>query len=374
MTPGVGQQEQRGTDMLREVAKDATKRFFGQIWDDFVGYMRVYEYLKLKAARISGKTISLPSIESFWYSILGDKFGGTKHPKYTNLRDGDVLKLKNVFISDWAPKLPGKAWTLEGIHDANEAQQNIDGYLKVDSKYFAVLPPELKETVVSAGYGSIRIARRVRDNDHFMYMSLVSEDSWHCDKGIPVVASKQVYELIYRYAMHGAPWLREIEGVLHIDEDLPFECLVPKAIGALLSPESESTLRYRAGLPRCYLHVVSPLSVKPTYNDSHPSATAWAQFKCNRRRQPYRYTYTMFNPSSEDSIENAAAFIKAYVKQYHGTRIITDFDGQRPRLEAELPLTSSPLKSVKNRTKVIRLVKDYNKWIKEKLENTDRYW
>jgi len=360
--------------MIREVAQDATKRFFGQMWDDFLGYMRVYEYIKLKAAKVTGKTLSIPSVESFWYSILGDKFGGNKHTKYQKLRDGDVLKLKNVFIADWAPKLPGKAWTLEGIHDSNEAQQNIDGFLEVDSKYYAVLPPEAKERVVAAGYGSIRIARRTRDNDHFMYMSLVNEDGWHCDLGIPVVVSRQVYDQFYRYAEHGAPWLREIEGVLHLDEDLPFEYLVPKAIGALLSPEAEATLRYRAGLPKCYLHVVSPLTVKPTYNDSHPSATAWAQFKCNRRIQPYRYTYTMFDPSAEDSIEMASAFIKGYAKQYDGTKIITDFDGQRPRLEAEIPLTSSPLQYVKNRAKVIKLVRDYDSWIKKKLVDIDRYW
>jgi hypothetical protein len=360
------------TDMMREVAKDATKRFFGQIWDDFLGYMRVYEYIKLKAARITGKSVSVPSVESFWCSILGDKFGGDRQSKYQRLRDGDVLKIKDIFLSDWAPKLPGKAWTLDGIENYANAQQHLHEYLEVDRKFYAVLPPEAKEMVVAAGYGSIRIARRTRDPDHFMYMSLVSKDRWHCDLGIPVVVSRQVYDQFYRHAEHGAPWLREVEGVLHLDEDLPFEQLVPRAIGALLSPEAESTLRYRAGMPRCYLHVVSPLSVKPTYNDSHPSATAWTQFESTRLQQPYRYTYTMFDPTSNESMGAAIAFIQRYVKEHDGKKIITDFDGQRPRLEATIPLTSSPL--IHSKTEVAALVSDYNGWIKRNLSRMGDYW
>lgn len=361
--------------MMREIATDATKRFFGQIWDDFLGYMHVYEYVKLKAARLTGKSISVPSLASFWFSILGDRYGGDRDNKYLELRNGDVLRFRDVFLADWAPKIPGKAWTLEGVEAYADASQHPDGYLEVDQKFYAVLPPEAKEEVVAAGYGSIRIARRTRDTDHFMYMSLVDKDKWHCDLGIPVVVSRQVYEQFYRYASHGSPWLREIEGVLHLDEDLPFAQLVPKAIGSLLSPEAESTLRYRAGIPRCYLHVVSPLSVSPTYNDSHPTVTAWAQFQCTRQsRAPYRFTYIMCDPSSHESVETAIAFIQRYVKQYDGTKIITDFDGQRPRLEATIPLTVSPIRSSKSRKEVMSLVRNYDRWISNKLSRVNRYW
>ena len=142
-----------------------------------------------------------------------------------------------------------------------------------------------------------------------MYMSLVDKDHWHCDLGIPVVVSRQVYDQFYTHAEYGAPWLRQVEGVLHLDEDLPFEMLVPRAIGARLSPESEATLRYRGGLPRCYVHIVSPLSVAPKFNDSHPSATAWTQYETTRRRERYRYTYTMFDPSSRESTEAVISLV-----------------------------------------------------------------
>lgn len=360
---------------MKKMAEDAAKRFFGRFWDDFLGYFRVYEYIKLKKAVLTGEAISVPTIESFWYSILGDKFAGDRNSKHLRLRDGDIVKFKDVFLADWAPKLPGQTWTIDGVEKFTEAQRHSTDILEVNELFVSVLPPEQKKSVVEAGYGSIRIARRSHDTDHFMYMSLVGKDHWHCDLGVPVVVSRQVYEQFYTHAEHGAPWLRQVEGVLHLDEDLPFEMLVPKAIGAQLSPESEATLRYRGGLPRCYVHIVSPLSVDPTYNDSHPSATAWAQFETRRRRRsPYRYTYTMFDPSSTESTEVAVAFVKRYAERYDGKQMITDFDGQRPKLDALIPLTSAPLRSPKLKPKVEHLVANYDKWISEEMKRLARYW
>jgi len=359
--------------MMREMAKGATKQFFGRLWDDFLGYFRVYDFIKLKTAILTGRSVSIPSVESFWYSLLGDRFAGSQDSKYLRLRDGDVLKFKDIFLTDWAPKLPGQTWTIDSVEDFTEAQRHYNHYLEVNSHFYAVLSPESKKRVVEAGYGSIRIARRTRDSDHFMYMSLVSKDHWHCDLGIPVVVSRQVYEQFYKHAEHGAPWLRQVEGILHIDEDLPFRELVPKAIGAKLSTEAESTLRYRGGLPRCYVHIVSPLAVAPTYNDSHPSATAWAQFETTRRREPYRFTYTMFDPCSHESTEAAVEFIKKYVAEYDGKQIITDFDAQRPQLDASIPLTRSPLKSPEMKARVEHLVDNYDRWISQQLKRTAEY-
>ena len=246
--------------------------------------------------------------------------------------------------------------------------------LKVDREYCAILPPEAKERVVAAGYGSIRIAHRTQDSDHFMYMSLVDKDHWHCDLGVPVVVTRQAYEAFYRYSDHGAPWLSEIEGVLHVNEDLPFDELMPKAIGASLTPETEATLRYRSGLPKCYIYVTSPLAMKLTYNDSHPSSTAWALFQSKSSSQPYRYTYTMFNPIDDESINAAVAFIRRYVEHYQGKKIITDFDGQVPRLEASIPLKTHPLKSRDSKAEVVALVDGFNKWIATKLRRINRDW
>lgn len=145
---------------MRKLAEDAAKRFFGRLWDDFLGYFRVYDYIKLKKASLTGHSVPVPSIESFWYSILGDKFAGNRETKHLRLRDGDVVKFKDVFLTDWAPKLPGQTWTLDGVESFAEAQKRFDGVLEVNQHFYAVLPPESKGRVVEAGYGSIRIAQR----------------------------------------------------------------------------------------------------------------------------------------------------------------------------------------------------------------------
>lgn len=172
-------------------------------------------------------------------------------------------------------------------------------------------------------------------------MSLVNKPHWNCDYGIPVVVSRSVYNKFKKYAANGAPYLESIEGVIHLHEDLPFSQLLPKAIGAQLSKESESTLRYRPGLPRCYLHVTSPLLLKAKYNNSHPDATAWTMFQTNLKREPFRYTYTTFNPLLRDSVDEAVEFINWYVKDYDGKMIVTDFDGMLPRLEANIPINTN---------------------------------
>ena len=63
---------------MREIIKEASKKFFGQVWDDVVGYLKVYDYLKLKSKILTDKTKNIPSLDSFWYSVLGDKFAGDR--------------------------------------------------------------------------------------------------------------------------------------------------------------------------------------------------------------------------------------------------------------------------------------------------------
>ena len=345
-----------------EFAKESANRFFGQVWDDLIGYLKIYDFLKLKAKRATGQSKMIPSVSAFWYSILRDKLGVKNRPKFIHLRDGDVVRLKDIFITEWCPKVPGRIWTTEGLDEFHEGQKRIGRYVEFNKKIYAVLDPYGKEKVLSAGFGSIRINRRTRSPDHFMYMSLVDESNWLCDSGIPLVVSKPVYEKFLKYSERGAPWLKSIEGILHLNEDLPFEQLIPKSIGAKLSPEAEATLRYRPSLPRCYLHVVSTLSLKFTYNDSHPKATAWTLFETRLRWERYRYTYTNFDPSHPESIDEAVSFINWYMHEYDGKKAITDFDGMVPRLDCEIPLTKNPLKA--NRSKVKKLLEDCDGWVK----------
>ena len=75
------------------------KRSFGRLFDDVVGYLNLYDYIKLKAIDLTGKSkeISLPS---FWYSVLGDKFSGAAQTSFAPLKPGDIVTVKDVFITD----------------------------------------------------------------------------------------------------------------------------------------------------------------------------------------------------------------------------------------------------------------------------------
>ncbi|MGA3280919.1 MAG: hypothetical protein ABSD50_08055 [Smithella sp.] len=353
--------------------KEAAKKVFGQIWDDVIGYLKLYDFLKLKVKTITGTSKAVSSINSFWYSMLKDRFAGEKGAAFWRLQNGDMLKFKKVFLTEWAPKLPGRIWTTEGIDALHHGQRQIDPNAKFNNKVssYDVLNPNGKAMVISAGFGSVRISHGRNDIDHYMYMSLVDEDNWRCDYGIPVVVSQSVYREYQKHCTTGAPYLKTIEGILHVHDELPFSELIPRAIGATLSSEAANSLRYRPNLPKCYLYIASPLSLKFTQNNSHPWATAWTMFQTTLKHEPYRYTYTTFNPQSPESIDDAIKFIHWYVANYKGKKIITDFDGMVPRLDATIPISSNPLKSRK--AKVKELLTGCDDWVTSTMSRLGRW-
>ena len=126
-------------------------------------------------------------------------------------------------------------------------------------------------------------------------LSVTDLQNWHSDRGIPIIVSRSVDAHFRKYSERGAAWVQELVGVLHINEDIPLKSFIPRAIGADLSAETEEALRFRPNLPKAYIYVSSPLSVKLKYHDSYPLTTAWTMFEANETRDPYRYTYFVFN-------------------------------------------------------------------------------
>jgi hypothetical protein len=353
-----------------EVQKELKQRFFGRVFDDVLGYLRLYDFLKYNVRPLANKSKSV-TIESFWYSILGDRFCIPSRTPLASLRDGDIIKLKDVFVSEWSPKLPGQAWTSQGVKDLTEGQERVDPLSPLkNERYSVILDPYGKEKTVSAGFGSVRIKPNEQDENYCMYLSATNATYWQCDYGIPLVVSRPVYKEFSKYAEQGAPWVDELEGVLRIHEDLPFRSFIPRAIGAKLDPETEDALKFRPNLKKCYIYISSPLSIKFTYNDSHPIVTAWTMYKTDLQNAPYRFTYGTFDPSYEDSFDEVITFLKDYVSHYDGQRIITDFDGKIPRLNADIPLSSDPL--ITHRRRAFNLVTGLNKWVKEAIKNIDR--
>lgn len=141
---------------------------------------------------------------------------------------------------------------------------------------------------------------------------------------------------------------------------------------ATLSRETEEALCLRPNLPKAFIYVSSPLSMRLKKHDSHPLVTAWTMFETKQPRTKYRYTYCIFDPSKPDNFDEATEFLKYYVRKYDGRKIITDFDGIVPRLEASIPLSSNPMKKHKKEAK--DLIVSLDDWARKSLSRLNRGW
>jgi hypothetical protein len=357
------------------VVQELAKKFFGCVWEDTFGYLRLHEFLKLRASAVASKRpLRISSAAEFWYGVLGDRFS-TASIKYQPIRNGDIVKFHGGFLSEWVPKLPGQLWTAEGSAELARGLRSVEGIRRYGDYMYTILDPYGKSKVLNAGHGSVRLARSAIASDHFAYLALVDEDQWNCDYGVPIIVSRQVFEEFERHSRSGSPAIRSLEGVVRTGSDLPLSQLIPRAIGGELSKASEESLRLRPGLPRCYVHVVSPLSVKFLYNDSHPDITAWTMYatrvaeRTSRSREPrYGYTYATLNPLIRGAHEEAAQFLRHYARNHRGVRLITDYDGVVPRLAAEIPLTKDPISKASKAVK--KLARGIDRWAKDVIGET----
>jgi hypothetical protein len=319
---------------------DTTKRYFFQkLVDDTFGYYRVYDALKIRFNNLTHGRIDINSSEEFWQKIINN------HP---DIRNKQVVKLKDFFITEWVPKLPGQVWTEEGRQNLSEGLNHIDGYYSILDKVYQVLGPIGKQKMISGGYGSVRI-KPAQNSDYCTLLNLVHVNDWHCDFGIPIVVSKSVYEQFIRYREHeGAPWIEELTGILYLDEDVPNINKVSNAIGAKLDAETIDILSTQSNLRKAFIYVSSPLDLKIRYNGSCPEAVAWTLFKTTLSNEPLRLTYSRFDPKKEDSILEAVGFITQYVANFDGETMLTDFDGVQRRLLATSSLTNPQMLTKKH--------------------------
>lgn len=356
---------------MGSISQESIKKVFSKIIDDVNSYWKVYEHMKLRSLALQEGIVEISNEEQFWKAVLGKNFADISNQPEQNLKNGQIVKLNNFFISEWTPKVAGRAWTLEGYKDIIEGNNSKYNTIRLDDKLYDVLDPFGKEKVLSAGYGSIRINPSNCSNDNFMYLSAVTERNWHCDLGIPLIVSKSVYEEISRHSQRqGAAWAECITGNLFIGYDLPFkQSVLPRAIGAELVKELESRLINSLYLPKCYIYVSSPLDIKVRHNDSHPVCTAWTLFETEDTRQPLKYTYASFRPDEDESLEKAISFLLYYINEFNGTKIITDFDGVISRLDSKVNLNRNPMQQKTDIDELKRIVWKVKEWRKATIES-----
>jgi hypothetical protein len=331
---------------------EETKRhFFKKLIDDTFGYYRIYDALKIRIKNLNGGHININSPKEFWTKIIENN---------PEIIDRQIVKLRDLFMSDWLPKLPGQVWTKEGELNLMEGPTDIKGFYSINDKVYKVLGPTGKLKMVMGGYGSVRVKPSSND-DYCTILNLVKVEGWHCDYGIPIVVSKPVYEQFLKYKEHrGSPWIEEVSGILHLDKDVPNINKLSAAIGSKFDTETVEILTTQPHLRKAFIYISSPLDVKFRYNGSSPQAVAWTLYKTTLENEPLRLTYAHFDPSKEESIYEAVGFITTYVANFDGEVMLTDFDGIQKRLIASSSLTNQA-QLVRNHTGTLKLIND---WIK----------
>ncbi|WP_134344200.1 hypothetical protein [Flavobacterium psychrophilum] len=310
---------------------ETKQHFFKRLIEDTIGYYRVYDFLKMKVLTTTEKSREFLTTESFWRAILQEDFRA-KNKNSEPLKNGQTIKLKNFFLTEWTPKLPGRIWTNDGKTNLIQGINDVVGQMNIHQKVYDVLGPIGKNKMMTGGYGTIRIKAKT-NNEFCMLLNVVSPEDWHCDYGIPLIVSKAVYDQYLNYSHNeGAPWIEELQGTLFLNNSLAEFQLISPAIGARLENEINDLLTDMPNLQKCFIYVSSPLDVKIRYNQSHPEATAWTMFKTNITEEPLRLTYAKFNPIDNESTNEATEFINQYVLGFDGTEILTDFDAQKRRL------------------------------------------
>lgn len=324
--------------------------FFTRFLEDTLGYFSVYEFLKLKFKKLKDDSVLFKTSKVFWETFLFEN----------RLSSGQIIKLKDFYLSDYVPRLPGKLWTKES------KEEQVSGYKEVIGtsldRSVNILSLEGKRKIIESGYGSVRLM----PNQNGIYCSLlsaVSVDNWFADAGIPIVVSKSVYDEFIRTSKNGAPWIEELEGILYTHRPLPLINNIPKAIGAKLSQETIDILTNSINLPKCFIYVPSTLNIKLKTNNTHPEVTAWTTFRSTQSKDPLRYTYSSFNPNKKGGIEHSIEFINNYVRDFNGTEILTDFDGKIRRFNSKVDLSQrSELMNSPVYSEMLLIIND---WIKK---------
>lgn len=333
-----------------------SRQVIATIYDDLVKYYGLYSFTKWKIKRIFKKPLRINSCEHFWSLLLGDQFINPTQDSLNILNGQPVTFSNSFYISEWAPKIPGKIWTKSGQKSFDEALGHtiIDKNWHWTEKYEIVLDEYGKKKAMEAGFGSVRINPSKNPNEMFMYMSLTTPDNWDIDSGIPVIASKAVFEEFRRKSINnGAVEIGKLEGILIIDTDLPFNEIISSAIGADVDKKIISSLTKQPFLPKCYVYIPSSLGVNFKFNNSHPECTGWTMYRKNitaewqknyQQKADYEYglTYNCFDPTKPDTIVEATDFMKDYAHRHNGAEIITDFDGIQSRFDSRLSLGTNP--------------------------------
>lgn len=253
--------------MLKETAAILqTAKAFGNF---FTNYLYLYSWLQIEYKKqFTERKFTFTSVEDFWKKILNEE-----------LRNGDVIKFKEGFFTDWIPKAAGQAWkTFDPLLSSHSI--NIDS-VKSGQEFSS---SSLVENEQLRPLGVVRLPLG-EDKESFAVLSLTSFDCWSVDLGIPVLVSKKIYEAFLQKRKGNKAVESDVEAILEIGNYPGFDKPFMNTYGSSINPEFLKQFTSPVLVPRVFLRVSSLLNIEFRTHNSHPLGTIWALTKSER---PYQ--------------------------------------------------------------------------------------
>ncbi len=340
------------------------KKIAGPIIAGVAGYFGLKQYGKTIIHRVTGKpTNQYSSDRDFWRDVLGSRYYDPQHSMTSKvkLKGGELIRLTDFQLIEWFPRCPGLYWTKKAT-ESRVASRNDIQLLNNET----VLSPKGKGQMILGGRGTTRLpAMKLEDN---RFKILCATKSPLAEQGIPVILTENVYSKVVDQINESGSVMTDLEGFL-FNNPIDWSSTVISSLGnETLSQGLRNYLSTTLHVPKYCIVVGSRLMIskKESKTESNIRATAWTLFQ--QWSDDYSYTFSTFSPKDEDTIVLSSDFIKDYVEQFNGIRMITDFDG----VIARLPHVDFPIsKKIEESDK--QLKEDYDCELKKMVRWTESY-
>lgn len=286
-------------------------------------------------------------------------------------------------MCDWYPKTPGRHWysVIGGTRTINEWLQSagvgshggslfqVRPHIAGDSKWRILelctgvkldrhgrLVAEFD--VVEREQGAVRLPPSRRE-DACAVLGLVTASDWRCERGIPVVVSRQVYSQYLRKRLHA-------NATVEVDMEARLVMLPPPvaqnsflpAVGGEVPSGLQEYFARQLNIPPCYLEVLSLLDFRGRSHCGHPDAivSVIGEFVGPHVKSGMEHPFRFFtweaviNPTEEDRIVSMVRSMREWWEASMPVSYLNDFDGQRRRIRSCLPSRASPFTKSGSRT------------------------
>lgn len=240
------------------------------ISQSFLKYLHLSAWLDQRVTSlISNRSMcAFTSVEHFW-----------RHISEETLSEGDRVRFKEAFLTEWIPRSPGGMW-----FDKSNRKHLDDQRKGHRQASLSIIGSTMSPVgVIRLPFGTSK--------EEYAALSLTTIDSWYCDLGIPLVVSSSVYDSFLTRRVRGNAVEGEVEAILCFG-NLPL--LKPELLSSLGSDINRDfllSLTSRPGLPNVYLKIVSPLDVKLRSHNTHPLGFLWCIDR-EVRNEDVRYIYS----------------------------------------------------------------------------------